>query len=221
MSGDKRSVATDALETLGMIIDKAQKRDAIHLAVEPIEAGEKLWPGQDVGMHDGKAWRTYSASDTPHMALGIVDPFLKAAVQPGERFWLVVYPRQIHSLRHVWTHPAFPDAPELRDIGLQSLNAGIDRQLAEDEAKRASEKWLRDWCASADCPGFDLTIAAATGEKMPDVEDYGPAYCIVDDYLVFNGRDAHGEIPPEFWHHVERYTGKKCPSRPAHFSCSC
>lgn len=31
---DKRSVFTDALETLGTIIDDTQKRDAIHLAFE-------------------------------------------------------------------------------------------------------------------------------------------------------------------------------------------
>lgn len=42
---DKRSVATDALETLGTIIDDKQKRDAIHLAVEPVVAGER-------GSHD-------------------------------------------------------------------------------------------------------------------------------------------------------------------------
>ena len=53
--GDKRSVSTDALETLGTIIGGGQGRDAIHLAVEPIEAAIDLYPGQDVGLVDGKA----------------------------------------------------------------------------------------------------------------------------------------------------------------------
>jgi hypothetical protein len=110
-NGDKRSVATDALETLGTVIDEKQKRDAIHLAVEPVVAGERVWPGQDVGLLNGKAYR--SANSYNVTALGIVDPFLKEAVHPGQMFWLVVYPRQIHSLRHVWTHPAFPDSPDL------------------------------------------------------------------------------------------------------------
>lgn len=39
-TGDKRSVSTDALETLGTIIDDRAGRDAIHLAVEPVHAGE-------------------------------------------------------------------------------------------------------------------------------------------------------------------------------------
>ncbi len=48
MSED-RSVHTDALHTLGSIIGESEKRDAIHLAVEPVVAGERLTPGQNVG----------------------------------------------------------------------------------------------------------------------------------------------------------------------------
>src|SRR3954471_13324325 len=115
---EKRSVHTDALATLGTVITESEKRDAIHLAVEPIRAAEKLYPGQDVGV-DG----------TKNNPVGIVDPFLKAAVMPGEWFWLLVYPRQINSLRHVWTHPAFTDE-------------------AVAPSRNASEKWLRDYAAS-------------------------------------------------------------------------
>lgn len=45
MSADNRKVTTDALETLGTIIGTSEGRDAIHLAVEPVEAGERLSPG--------------------------------------------------------------------------------------------------------------------------------------------------------------------------------
>lgn len=55
MSADKRTVTTDALETLGSIIGPDEKRDAIHLAVEPAVAAERLYPGQDVGLLDGLA----------------------------------------------------------------------------------------------------------------------------------------------------------------------
>ena len=108
--GDKRSVATDALETLGTIITDKEKRDAIHLAVENAVAAHTLYAGQDVGLVEGMA--TVHAEKL----LGIVDPFVKGPIQRGERFWLVVYPRQIHSLRHVWTHPDFPESPDL--VGL-------------------------------------------------------------------------------------------------------
>lgn len=107
MTADKRSVSTDALETLGTKIDDTQRRDAIHLAVEPITAKVRLFPGQHVD----------ATGNTTGKHVGIVDPFLTQAILPGERFWLVIYPRQIKSLRHVWTHPDFDDNPrEENDI---------------------------------------------------------------------------------------------------------
>lgn len=109
MSADKRTVSTDALETLGMVHFKPEARDAIHLAVEPVEAGEELKPGEDIGIgDDGKAYGSDMANHG-FKRVGIVDPFLPRNVQPGERFWLVVYPRMISSLRHVWDHPDFPE----------------------------------------------------------------------------------------------------------------
>jgi hypothetical protein len=42
-----------------------------------------------------------------------------------------------------------------------------------------------------------------------------------DEYLHFDGEDAHGEIPDEFWTHLEVVTGERPPYRPKYFSCSC
>ena len=196
MGGDKRSVSTDALETLGTIIDEKAGRDAIHLAVEPAIAAQKLYPGQDVGFVEGGVGPCANP-------LGIVDPFLKAPVQQGERFWLVVYPRQITSLRHVWTHPAFPEAAAPRST--------------EDKAK--SEMWLRNFCSTSDGPDYDTLIAVATlGESGES--DYYKCY-IEGDYLHVGGQYAHGDIPPELWDHVEIVTGQKMGKRPSFFSCSC
>ena len=52
-TADKRQLATDALKTLGTIIGDGEKRDAIHLAVEPVVAAETLRPGEDVGFVEG------------------------------------------------------------------------------------------------------------------------------------------------------------------------
>ncbi len=109
--GDKRSVHTDALETLGNIIAENEKRDAIHIAVEPIRVKEIFRPGDHIGV-DG----------THANPVGIVDPFLKTLVQPGEMCWLLIYPREIKSLRHVWEHPAFsPSAGGSIPIDAQTL----------------------------------------------------------------------------------------------------
>ena len=104
MSADKRSVSTDALETLGMIHYKQEKRDAIHLAVEPVEASVRLAPGQRILIRDGKAVPPENGKFH-----GIVDPFLPRPVEAGERFWFIMQPRMVRSLRHVWEHPDFPE----------------------------------------------------------------------------------------------------------------
>lgn len=195
-NGDKRSVATDALETLGTIIDGWQKRDAIHLAVEPIEAGERLAPGEDVGIRDGKVYN----SGLPGW-LGIVDPFLKLAVQPGERFWLVVYPRQIHSLRHVWTHPKFPDATELADL----------KPYAFIDPVAMSREWIAKYCAEIGC---------RVDEMMSHAVDWVAGY---GNYWIDGGRWEGESLREEFWTHFEVVTGKPVPEnkRENFFSCSC
>ena len=70
-NGDRRSVATDALETLGTLIDDTQKRDAIHLAVEPVIAGQNLDPGDHITVEGGVAYLTKKGE-----GLGLLDPLL-------------------------------------------------------------------------------------------------------------------------------------------------
>ena len=42
LNADRRSPHTDALDTLGSVITEHEKRDAIHLAVEPAVAGRPV-----------------------------------------------------------------------------------------------------------------------------------------------------------------------------------
>lgn len=91
---------------LGQIIRGDHYRDAIHIAVAPVVAECILMPGQHVGIIDKEAMTVGPCSDN----IGIVDPFLVNPVQKGERFYLCLYPYTITSLRHEWTHPAFPAA---------------------------------------------------------------------------------------------------------------
>lgn len=94
----------DTLKSLGKLIADSSERDAVHIAVAPICARDRLAPGQHVGIgDDGMATGAVDFDDL----VGIVDPFLPAPVFKGERFWLFLYPGSITSLRHDWTHPAF------------------------------------------------------------------------------------------------------------------
>lgn len=130
MTADNRSVHTDALATLGTIIDDSQKRDAIHLAVIPMVAKELLWSGSHVNVEGEQVGIGHG--------VGIVDPFLPSAVAVGEHFWCVLYPRTITSLRHVWSHPAFSDSSEF------STSVEASRQWLAQFAQELSSSSLDD-----------------------------------------------------------------------------
>jgi len=87
---------------LGQIITGPAARDAVHVAVAPVKAGELLIPGTRISLANGIA-----VQDFEDKAIGIVDPFLQRSVQVGETFWLFLFPGTITALRHEWTHPAF------------------------------------------------------------------------------------------------------------------
>lgn len=191
-------MAKDAVATMGTILTAdVGGRDAVHVAVIAVTAGSMLSPGQHVGIDKKRSTLgTFVADRGCDESIGIVDPFLGRNARAGERFWLYLYPRTITSLRHNWTHPAFEDVTE---------------SYSAPSSKIASEKWLRDFVAHSDCPGYEILIATAI--------DQSDSWS--DDYLHFNGVDAHGDIPPEMWDHIEVVTGKKIINRPKYFSCSC
>jgi hypothetical protein len=90
---------------LGQLIkDGDRRRDAIHIAVAPVTAADRLLPGQHVGLVQEGNLELVGPCDRH---IGVVDPFLAEAVEPGQRFWLFLYPGTITGLRHVWSHPAF------------------------------------------------------------------------------------------------------------------
>lgn len=205
----------DAVATMGGLLpDDVGGRDAVHVAVLSAVAGGKLYPGQDVGFSETTApnGERVALASAPKL-LGIVDPFIKGAVLPDQRIWVYLYPRTITGLNHQWTHPDLPDG---------RTNA-VDGSFATK--LRASEDWLRDFTENSGSPSYETLIAAIKGD-WPRAEDERD-YCnfrIDGEYLHFGGVDAHGEIPSEFWDHVEIVTGKKAPpvgDRPTYFSCSC
>lgn len=192
MSADKRSVSTDALETLGTLIDEHQKRDAIHLAVLPAEAGMRLHAGQDVALVDGKAVTGAGK------AVGIVDPFLKTRVEIGERFWLVIYPRVITSLRHVWSHPDLEDETGARP-----------EPVAEPVGTAAAMATLSSFAESA-----GLSVQGMI-EAARDYKERGN--------WVTLGHSSFDGVGDEFWSAYDIVTGESTPpdQRENFFSCSC
>lgn len=215
MSADKRTVSTDALETLGTMIGPNEKRDAIHLAVIPVIAGCNLEPGEHVRLDgEGLAVRgSENEADGEPMAIGIVDPFIKrvwrhgvsyGTIKPGDRFWLVIYPRVITSLRHVWTHPLLPD--ENADLKAQVFDAREEsRKWLEAFAQRLFSYEPSHWDSGEPISRFDYLIAGAEEGGFGSDIEYGEG-C---------------QPTEEFWMHFERYTGRKVTKRPGHFRCAC
>lgn len=220
----------DAQHTIGELLDEPSDRDAVHIAMAPVLAAQELLPGQHVGLIECPGCNGSKGNPPFQCAichgelragpcddnLGIVDPYLVEPVRIGKRFWLFLYPNTITSLNHIWQHPAFDKELALRvDVVAERLTG-------------TSEAWLREFCAAADCPGYDDVIAATQGINIHagnDDHGYSGYWKIYNDgeYLFFGGRDAHGHIPPEFWDHVEIVTGKKFgpDQRATHFTCSC
>lgn len=181
---DKRKVSTDALETLGMIHTRDEKRDAIHIAVLPATAGQNLRPGTPAKVSAGVAFKVSDVGD----ATGIVDPFLTSPVLRGQRFWFLVMPRTIQSLRHVWSHPAFPDeatAPGIAsDGGVAAAKAAIhevaaDLGVSDERLMAGAKEWLgsngwdgymcfgEDLSYNWDMPAFWAAYSLLTGEPVP------------------------------------------------------
>ncbi len=178
---------------IGELISGNQQKDAIHVAITPVITGKLMKPGTHVRVKDGVAFPAEKD------AIGIIDPFLKTQnIGKDSRVWLFLYPGSVISLRHDWTHLAF----------------------ISEETKKASEEWLINFCDTHDCPSYETVMAAIRGE-VHEIEYYGRSSEYNDEYLHFNGSDAHSSIPDEFWTHVEIVLGRKPDYRPKYFSCSC
>ena len=174
-------------QLIGTILTESAQRDAIHIAVAPMVAKCKVFPGQDVGLHP------VTDTNTPHV--GIVDPFLKEPVFPGQRYFIFLYPNTITGLRHEWTHPAFTSAA-----------------TEPEPAKATSETWMREF---AEHFSMDVAGVLAAGRDYVEGGEYHT--------LRFDIPDEAYTQAEAFWQHFEVLTGTKGPSdrKETPFTCWC
>lgn len=136
---------------LGELLDKnSGNRDAIHIAIVPVIAAEVLFPGQRIGF--AREGDTTNVSKTGKV-VGVVDPFLRREVVPGQRFYMMLLPNTITSLRHEWTHPAF-----------ESTGSPIE----------TSRKWIEKFAASIE-QTYNRLMDAATNYIMYSEHTYDNA----------------------------------------------
>lgn len=167
-------------------------RDAIHVAVAPVVAGEHLDHGDHVGqLPDGTFGRNAKQK------LGIVDPYQTVSIRKGERFWLFLYPNTVTGMRHHWQHPAFTDNPH----------------PADRDSKEFSEAWLRQYAVR-------MNIYESPGEAFETLVKglkSGELFAHGTDLHYFGDLDD----PEELKEHAERYLGIKIDWGRYSFHCSC
>jgi hypothetical protein len=186
----------NAIQRIGTLIDAETKRDAVHFALLPAQAGHELLPGQPVGYDSTR--RVASEHFSKH--IGIVDPFLTSTVRPGEWFWIMLYPQTITSIRHVWTHPDIDEEKE-------TLSENDESKKAVQVAQ--AEQAVRNWLDDRGGPDYE--------EFLSDIPTTGE---FTSDYMVIRV-DAYGDIPGEIWDHMEVVMDRKFKVRPTSFFCSC
>ncbi len=179
---------------LGKLItsDDAPSRDAIHIAVAAVTAGQNLEPGDRVIL-DPEMPLTVLAAMAGDKEVGIVDPFITRTVFAGERFYLFLAPNTITGLRHQWSHPAFPVGPS----------------ETKQTTVEASKEWIADFAMKNLGYSYDRLMGAAHAYV-----DYG-------DYEYDNSETYKGVDFEEFWKHFEIVTGKRPEDTYAPYTCSC
>jgi hypothetical protein len=185
---------------LGTIPQGDEGRDAVHIAIVPVQAADPLISGTPARLNHLNKAEACDVSD----AIGIVDPFRPHdhfLVARGEWFWLCLYPKTITGLRHVWEHPSFP---------LSSAEAPPPPP-ADKTQKETSEIWLREYVTR--WSPYDLYENFINRVK-------------VDRHLHFSGHDCHCwedvEDRDELFYHLSVVL--ECRVDIAYFvgySCSC
>lgn len=184
---------------LGQIIEpgRAAERDAIHVAVAPVIAGQNLRPRDKLMFAKGQENTVMGAA--PHQkSFGIVDPFLEGFVRKGDRFWAWLTPGTITSLRHDWTHPEF--------------GTELPAPVAPEPVN--SEKWLREFAETA---GMSYKLLLERGHSFIAYDD------VWTEQDGETARDAIYDVgAANFWKHYEAVTGQRPDDiEDAPFSCSC
>lgn len=179
---------------IGVTPSDDAKRDAIHVAIIPVIAGQALRPGQHVGRISKDR---FGESDHP---LGIVDPFLKEFVQSEGRFWLFLYQKTVTSIRHHWMHDAFPD--ELTET----------ERLAEVVLSSDSEEWLKKYA--------ERFYSTANGDPYQTLlSDLREGQVVYRGSDMHSRGELEDEAELKF--HAENILGIKLNFNDFHFGCSC
>lgn len=203
-------MSDELIHKLGKVIegDAVEFRDAVHVAVAPVVAGEKLWPSQKIEI-DGGTKCTAMGSEHP---IGIVDPFLSHQVNVGDRFWMWLKPGTITSLRHEWEHPAF------------SVDSSVS--VDDDEVLKVAMTWMIEFAAQHQYyPNYYTKGEEPVQHTAEQLVEAGREFLLSGDRYVQRGSESlRNHFPTEFWAHFSAITGMEVPDYKKidnPFCCTC
>ena len=189
---------------LGQILNGTEKRDAIHVAIAPVIAEATLRPGEPIGFTDAGDSEKVGGADkfSKIKQVGIVDPFLKAPVKRGQRFYMFLLPNTVTGMRHEWIHPAFEEQEA------EKVLAGINRL-----DNTPSVQWLTQHAKE-----FEISYE--------ELIEGGKVFLANGDMIClgFDTPTAAYEEAGTFWKHFEIVTGIKVPDDQKAeniFRCAC
>lgn len=155
-------------------------RDALHVAIIPLVAGEDMSPGQKIKLKSPNtdiAVKYDPLKDNIHRDyIGVVDPMLHENVVMGERFYGFMKSGVVKGMRHHWDSNQFP-------------TAGL---FIKEEEEDVHYKYLKQHCESNSLNLEQFLETCQTDEDFMTTMRLEP-----DDY----------SMDDVFWYHLEQYTG--------------
>lgn len=150
-------------------------KDAIHIAIAPVIASETLLPGAKIGFVEKDNFELVGKVPNP---IGIVSPWLPHHVKKGQKFYMLLNPYTITSLRHEWEHPAFKGdykVPGKSEMWL--LNWANELGMTYQALMDAAQKYIKD--GSYYCLGHETP-----DQCFYEIEDFWRHYEIVSGQKV-------------------------------------
>ena len=193
---------SDAQFTIGKIIDETARKDAVHFALAPMYAFEKIWPCSHVKLMPTRPGYVRHAHETDPLAIGVIDPFLLEGAEKDERFWVFLNPNTITNLRHEWEHPAFAEQEQTSD---QKTAAKVADALLRTPQRRL----LEDFAEEIDVSYEELLNAASD-------------FVTAGNYLSQGSKFEGVRSPEGFWSAYDFVTQTKSGmTDESFFSCAC
>lgn len=106
---------------------EAGQKDAVHVAIVSVRADGPVDAGSRVKINEHGEGKSvgYHNKDFD----GIADPFMKDSVVAGQFFWMLIDPKEIGEVAHVWEHPKHQFTAPTREVRRNTYLEGYAKDL--------------------------------------------------------------------------------------------